>query len=158
MEGTKGNALAPLDLGAVDLASTLCGRPGPRFSRHALSSKRLLNANRTGSMASPAGLQAQAKLKEMEAAMLEYWQQNREHAGDGLKLLPGVVQLLQALQVRSFPSTGPALLPRFTPWRCHAFAFLLARPFALGSAQNKWRNPAPGGGSLPHAHSHLVQL
>lgn len=68
-------------------------------------------------MGPPPSLQAQAKLKEMEAAMLEYWQQNRERAGDGLKLLPGVVELLQALQVSTrFP---PAILfPTFGVQTC----------------------------------------
>eukprot|EP00884_Botryococcus_braunii_P007905 jgi/Botrbrau1/17115/Bobra.0157s0017.1 len=49
---------------------------------------------------------AQEKLKEMEAAMLEYWQQNKGQAADGLLLLPGVVPLLQALQERPQVKTG----------------------------------------------------
>jgi phosphoglycolate phosphatase len=44
-------------------------------------------------------LQAMAKLKEMEAAMNEYFEARSEAAGSGLVVLPGVVELLRALQV-----------------------------------------------------------
>jgi hypothetical protein len=40
-----------------------------------------------------------AKLKEMEAAMNEYFKARSEAAGSGLVVLPGVVELLRALQV-----------------------------------------------------------
>lgn len=45
------------------------------------------------------GPQAMAKLPEMEAAMIEHYQQNQERAGAGIELLPGVLDLLKALQV-----------------------------------------------------------
>lgn len=44
-------------------------------------------------------LQAMAKLKEMEAAMNEYFEARSEAAGSGLVVLSGVVELLRALQV-----------------------------------------------------------
>eukprot|EP00882_Tetradesmus_deserticola_P012779 GHRQ01013544.1.p1 GENE.GHRQ01013544.1~~GHRQ01013544.1.p1 ORF type:complete len:200 (+),score=91.15 GHRQ01013544.1:56-655(+) len=44
--------------------------------------------------------EAQAKLKQLEAAMLRHFQQHAERAGLGLQLLPGVKALLEALQVR----------------------------------------------------------
>jgi hypothetical protein len=44
-------------------------------------------------------LQAQAKLKELEASMVRHFQQHEERAGLGLELLPGVKALLEALQV-----------------------------------------------------------
>jgi hypothetical protein len=45
-------------------------------------------------------LQAQAKLKDLEAAMVRHFQQHAERSGLGLELLPGVKALLEALQVR----------------------------------------------------------
>jgi hypothetical protein len=39
------------------------------------------------------------RLKEVEAAMSEYFTSHMERAGTGLELLPGVRELLQALQV-----------------------------------------------------------
>ncbi len=45
--------------------------------------------------------QATAKLKDVELAMVEHFEAHMERAGDGLRLLPGVRDLLQALQVGS---------------------------------------------------------
>jgi hypothetical protein len=45
-------------------------------------------------------MQAQAKLQQLEAAMVRHFQQHVERAGLGLALLPGVKALLEALQVR----------------------------------------------------------
>lgn len=42
--------------------------------------------------------EAQARLKDVEAAMLEYFAAHRQRAGDGLELLPGVRELLITLQ------------------------------------------------------------
>jgi phosphoglycolate phosphatase-like HAD superfamily hydrolase len=42
--------------------------------------------------------EATAKLKEMEAVMVEHYRQHADKAGVGLQLLPGVQQLLKALQ------------------------------------------------------------
>lgn len=44
--------------------------------------------------------QAEAKLKDVEAAMVRHFQQHAERAGLGLELLPGVKRLLEALKVR----------------------------------------------------------
>jgi len=44
--------------------------------------------------------QAMAKLKEMEAAMVAYFEQHRAQASEGLVLLPGVSDLLPELKVR----------------------------------------------------------
>jgi hypothetical protein len=41
-----------------------------------------------------------AKLKEMEAAMVAYFEQHRAQASEGLVLLPGVSELLPELKVR----------------------------------------------------------
>ncbi len=41
-----------------------------------------------------------AKLKELEAAMVAYFEQHRAQASDGLALLPGVREVLLALKVR----------------------------------------------------------
>ena len=41
-----------------------------------------------------------AKLKEMEAAMVAYFEQHRAQASEGLVLLPGVSDLLPELKVR----------------------------------------------------------
>jgi beta-phosphoglucomutase-like phosphatase (HAD superfamily) len=55
-------------------------------------------------------LQAQAKLKELEAAMVRHFQQHAERAGLGLELLPGVKALLEALQVRLVVSVSAAVV------------------------------------------------
>lgn len=46
------------------------------------------------------------KLPEMQQAMVEHFLAHAERAGQGLELLPGVKQLLQALNVRSMGSLG----------------------------------------------------
>lgn len=50
------------------------------------------------SSASAGALQAMAKLKEMEGLMNELFEARSDAAGNGLVVLPGVVQLLRALQ------------------------------------------------------------
>jgi hypothetical protein len=45
--------------------------------------------------------QAVAKLPQLKQAMIDHFKANHEHAGEGLELLPGVRQLLQALATRS---------------------------------------------------------
>ena len=45
-------------------------------------------------------MQAMAKLKELETAMLAYFEQHRSQASEGLVLLPGVREVLLALKAR----------------------------------------------------------
>ena len=42
-----------------------------------------------------------AKVKDMERAMTEYFQQHAGEAGTGLEILPGVQRLLTELSVRA---------------------------------------------------------
>lgn len=61
-----------------------------------------------------------AKLKEMEAVMNEYFEARSEAAGSGLVVLPGVVELLRALQV-------VGVIPLLSPdasYTCHFSALL----------------------------------
>eukprot|EP00775_Hariotina_reticulata_P008628 gene8628-8809_t len=49
--------------------------------------------------------EAQSKLKDVEAAMVRYFQAHAGQAGDGLELLPGVQRLLKVLQARGDVAT-----------------------------------------------------
>lgn len=49
-------------------------------------------------------LQAMEKLPELKAAMVRYWEAHAGEAGEGLEVLPGVVELLKSLKVcRALP-------------------------------------------------------
>ena len=51
-----------------------------------------------------------AKLPELERVMNEFFEQRSELAGSGLEVLPGVVPLLNALQVELRPWLCPAMM------------------------------------------------
>ena len=50
-----------------------------------------------------------AKVKDMEAAMTEYFQSHAGDAGVGLEILPGVQEILTELSVRCFAPARPAM-------------------------------------------------
>lgn len=49
----------------------------------------------------PPRTQARAKLPQLQEAMLAHFEANRHNAGNGLQLLPGVLDLFRMLKVHS---------------------------------------------------------
>ena len=57
----------------------------------------------------PDDLQAAAKLKDMEAVMIKFYEANTDKAGMGLETLPGVKQMLEELMVSGMSSGAAAI-------------------------------------------------
>jgi hypothetical protein len=58
----------------------------------------------------PPVLQALGGLEQLQVAMVRHFEAHADRAGLGLELLPGVRELLQALQARRHAATCPLLL------------------------------------------------
>jgi hypothetical protein len=95
-----------------------------------------------------------ARLKEVEAAMVEHTLANRDKVSEGLVLLPGVKELLEKLQVRALAGgagwrcwLAARAGARGLPERCRGRSALIARP-----AVPRWqRAEVAGAGLLPAA-------